>query len=67
MHTIDTQLSRLTRTGSEDGPASVIHAPSGFKKFEEDPSGQQSETDSSDNTVMSPRTPEAAQSQSEKV
>ncbi|TKA76485.1 hypothetical protein B0A55_02879 [Friedmanniomyces simplex] len=64
--TIDTQVSRSTRSDSEDGPGSVIHAPSGFKHLAEDDAGQPSPTESSENTVVSPETPEAARSTSEK-
>jgi hypothetical protein len=52
---IDTQVART----SGDEPSSVIHAPPGFKQFDEGRSNTQSPTESSENTVVSPETPEA--------
>ncbi|KAK4950866.1 hypothetical protein LTR10_010859 [Elasticomyces elasticus] len=62
VRTIDTQVSKLSRSNSEDTPASVIHVPSGFKNFEADDSDQHSPAESSENTVVSPATPEAVRS-----
>ncbi len=64
---IDTQVSKLSRSGSEDGPSSVIHAPSGFKKLKDGGSEPHSPTEGSENTVVSPDTPEAVRSPKEKV
>lgn len=62
---IDTQLG--PSKPSDDDPQSVIHAPSGFKNFEDTPSSHQSPTESSENTVVSPVTPEAITSPVDKV
>ncbi|KAK5678641.1 hypothetical protein LTS10_009085 [Elasticomyces elasticus] len=67
VRTIDTQVSKLSRSNSEDTPASVIHVPSGFKNFEADDSDQHSPAESSENTVVSPATPEAVRSPIDKV
>ncbi|KAK3713363.1 hypothetical protein LTR37_008555 [Vermiconidia calcicola] len=57
---IDTKLPSLVRSGStENDPQSVIHAPSGFKNFEDSRSTTTSPTAYSENTVVSPSTPEA--------
>ncbi|KAK5171141.1 uncharacterized protein LTR77_004285 [Saxophila tyrrhenica] len=57
---IDTQLPDSVRSPKDsDDPQSVIHVPSGFKNFEESNSRTESPTDRSDNTVVSPTTPEA--------
>ncbi|KAK3071893.1 hypothetical protein LTR53_007811 [Teratosphaeriaceae sp. CCFEE 6253] len=55
---IDTRVADRTRSSSEDAPGSVVYAP--LKNFEEDGAEQHSETESSENTVLSPGTPEAA-------
>ncbi|KAK1808554.1 hypothetical protein LTR12_017093 [Friedmanniomyces endolithicus] len=67
LYMIDTQVSKLSRSGSEDGPTSVIHAPSDFKKLKDGGSEPHSPTESSENTVVSPDTPEAVRSPKEKV
>ena len=65
MSKIDTQLAPAKP--SDDDPQSVIHAPSSFKNFEETKESQQSPTQGSENTVVSPSTPEAITSPIEKV
>lgn len=52
---------------ADDEPQSVIHAPEGFKSFEDMRASQQSPTEGSENTVVSPRTPEAVMSPTSKV
>ncbi|KAK0363033.1 hypothetical protein LTR02_012716 [Friedmanniomyces endolithicus] len=66
LHMIDTQVSKLSRSGSEDGPSSVIHAPSSLKKLKDGGSEPHSPTEGSENTVVSPDTPEAVRSPKEK-
>lgn len=68
MHKIDTQITTVSSSDSKDEPQSVVLAPDGFKNFETGiTSNQQSPTESSENTVVSPDTPEAAKSPIEKV
>ena len=69
MQKIDTQLPPRPRTAStDDDPPSVIHAPWGFKNFEESKSNQASPTYQSESTtVVSPTTPEAIPKPDEKV
>ena len=66
---IDTQLPPKTRSGStDDDPQSVIHAPSGFKNFQESKSSDTSpKTQRSVDTVVSPSTPEALSPPENKV
>lgn len=68
MHRIGTQLpSRFRSDSAKDEPQSVIHAPTSFKKFDDSKASQKSEAGSSETTVVSPATPEAVTSPSEKV
>lgn len=62
---LDTRLP--ARIPADDEPQSVIHAPSGFKSFEESKAIQQSPTERSDHTVVSPRTPDALRGPDDKV
>ncbi|KAK4551846.1 hypothetical protein LTR86_010842 [Recurvomyces mirabilis] len=62
MQRIDTQVSASARATPEDAPASVIHAPTGFQNFDASNPRIHSPTESSENTVVSPETPEAAKS-----
>ena len=69
---LNTQLPALIRSDSTEEPQSVIHAPSGFKGFNEngtDLEGEErhSPTESSKNRLVSPTTPEAAASPNDKV
>ena len=67
MHRIDTQVSASARATPEDAPSSVIHAPEGFQNFDASIPGIHSPTESSENTVVSPETPEAAKSPTDRV
>ena len=68
MHKIDTKIPPRTRSDStDDDPQSVIHAPSGFKDFQESKSNGVSPTDRAGNTVISPSTPEALANPEDKV
>nr|POE79920.1 hypothetical protein CFP56_07986 [Quercus suber] len=63
---INTQLPLRFRSDSgEDAPQSVIHAPDGFKKFDDNKSTRLS--DRAANTVVSPNTPDALISPQERV
>ena len=62
---IDTRLP--PRVPSEDEPQSVIHAPSDYRGFESSRPNQKSPTEGSENTVVSPPSPEVAMSPIERV
>lgn len=65
MPQLDTRLPM--RRPSEDEPQSVIHAPSDYKSFESGRPNQKSPTEGSENTVVSPPSPDAALSPSDRV
>ena len=65
MPQIDTRLP--VRRPSEDEPQSVIHAPSDYKSFESSRPTQKSPTEGSENTVVSPPSPEAVLSPTDRV
>ena len=68
MHKIDTQLpSKFRSDVTSDEPQSVIHVPTSFKTFDDTKSSYISEAGSSEATVVSPTTPEAAASPNDKV
>lgn len=65
MPQIDTRLP--PRMPSEDEPQSVIHAPSDYRSFESNRTNQKSPTEGSENTVVSPPSPEVVLSPVERV
>ncbi|KAK4954048.1 hypothetical protein LTR66_013613, partial [Elasticomyces elasticus] len=61
---LDTSVFTRDRSNSDGTPASVIHAPPGFKQFDEDsarPGITSSPSRNSERTVRSPSTPDAAE------
>ncbi|KAK5130186.1 hypothetical protein LTR08_002395 [Meristemomyces frigidus] len=67
VHKIDTQLpSRFRSDSTKDEPQSVIHVPTSFKSFDDTKSSFKSEAGSSEATIVSPTTPEAAASPRDK-
>ncbi|KAK5121066.1 hypothetical protein LTR85_005550 [Meristemomyces frigidus] len=67
VYKIDTQLpSKFRSDATKDEPQSVIHAPTTFKRFDDTKASQKSEAGSSETIVVSPATPEAVTSPSEK-
>ncbi|RMY73610.1 hypothetical protein D0862_14265 [Hortaea werneckii] len=67
VHRIDTQLpARFRSDSTKDEPQSVIHAPTTFRSFGEAASSKESEAGSSEATVVSPNSPEAVSSPTEK-
>lgn len=65
MPPISTQLPY--QAPSKDDPQSVIHAPSDYKNFENVNGSQKSPTEGSENTIVSPPSPEQPTSPQEKV
>lgn len=59
MPRLDTYVPDVQTLNADDVPPSAIHAPEGYKPFDDTPDRQQSPTESSENTVVSPGTPEA--------
>ncbi|KAF2430172.1 hypothetical protein EJ08DRAFT_254252 [Tothia fuscella] len=64
---LDTAIADKSRVDSDDAPQSVIHAPTGFRQFQEHkksppflrPRSESLPSQNSENTVVSPTTPES--------